>query len=71
MVLVVQTPIAEPPARVNMASIFETGSKNCNKHQHKEITGKLNSEKLNLPENDPWHNWLKPENASGTEVDSQ
>ena len=36
-------------------------------HQHKEIGGRLNSEKENSSE-DPWHNWHKSEEESGTQL---
>ena len=32
------------------------------------ISWKLNSERENSPEDDPWHDWHKPKKASGTEV---
>ena len=42
-------------------------SKQCSKHQHKELGGKLISEK-NSVEGDPLHNWYKPDKASRTEA---
>ena len=32
------------------------------------ITGRLNSDKVNLHAQDPWHSLHMPEKASGTEV---
>ena len=46
IVEVVQTPVVEPPL-VSMAATLEpeTESRHCNRHKHKEISGRLNSEK--------------------------
>ena len=67
--MVVQTPLVESPFVKMEATSVKAESKQCNKHQHKEIGGRLNSEKENSPqEEDPWQNWHKPEKAFGIEI---
>ena len=46
----------------------KTERKHHNRHQHKKLGGRLNSEKEKSPEEDQWPNQHKPEKASGTKV---
>ena len=64
---VVQTPLVEPPL-VNMASSMAPESrKHTPEHTPIHIM-KLVGGSTPLPVEDPWHNWHRPEKASGTDV---
>ena len=62
------TPIFQP-SLVSMKSHQNPKAerKQHNRHQHKEIIGRLNTEKENSHEHSHWNNWSNPGKASGTE----
>ena len=68
-VVLVHIPIVQPPV-VKWASTLEPTAvhKYHNIYQHNDISMSLNLERELSPEGDTWHNWHKPEKASGTEV---
>ena len=68
-IAMVQTQMVEPP-EVNMTSSMAAESRHQNRHQTYNIQngGRLNSEKENLPVEDPWHNWHRSDKASEMEV---